>query len=107
LIGSETDDVKVYTSEGFPAGSDIVHTLEFKPQLFSITPSRGSSAGSVITVTGTGFGVETENLNLIAAGSKLCSQVTIVKYGELKCLTNAIVVAEGATLDFTINSVSQ
>jgi hypothetical protein len=84
-----------------------VHTLEFKPQLFSISPSSGSSAGSVITVTGTGFGVETKNLNLIAAGSKLCSQVTIVKYGELKCLTNAIVVAQGATLDFTINSVAQ
>jgi hypothetical protein len=46
----ETNDVQVYTSEGNPTGSDIVHTLVFIPSLLTITPSVGSSAGSRITV---------------------------------------------------------
>lgn len=55
---TSTDNIQVYTSEGFPWGSDVIHTLDFTPSLLSITPSTGSSAGSWITVEGTGFGVQ-------------------------------------------------
>jgi len=51
-----TSNIKVYTSQGLPAGSDIIHTLEFTPSLLSISPLTGSAGGSIITVDGTGFG---------------------------------------------------
>ena len=104
---TSTDNVQVYTSEGFPWGSDVIHTLDFTPSLLKITPSTGSSAGSWITVEGTGFGIQSTGLNLQADGSDLCAEVDITGYGVFRCLTNAVMVAESVTLDLSINSVAQ
>ena len=38
--------------------------LFFTPALLSITPTTGSSGGTWITVTGSGFGPETNGLNI-------------------------------------------
>lgn len=61
-----TSNVKVFTSEGYPEGMEIAHSLTFQPALLSISPSSGSSAGSWVTVTGSGFGPQTEGLNVKA-----------------------------------------
>lgn len=84
-----------------------MHTLEFTPSLLTITPSAGSSAGSWITVVGTGFGPLTEGLNLVVDGSDLCSEITIISYGVFGCMTNSVVIEAGAVLDLSIDSVSQ
>lgn len=64
LNGVVSDDVKIYTSEGYPMGSEISHYLEFAPSVLQISPSEGSAGGSWIQVTGSGFGLETSGLNL-------------------------------------------
>lgn len=58
----------------------------------------GSAGGSIITVTGSGFGVETERLNLLADGVELCATVDIIEYGIFECHTNKIEVANGAQI---------
>lgn len=56
--------IEIYSQEGYPEGADLIGSLEFTPTLLSISPSSGSSAGSWIKVTGTGFGSETTGLNI-------------------------------------------
>jgi hypothetical protein len=64
LVNSTATDIKVYTSQGYPAGMERVVPLFFTPALLSITPTTGSSGGTWITVTGSGFGPETNGLNI-------------------------------------------
>jgi hypothetical protein len=104
---TSSSSVQVYTSEGYPGGSDIIHYLDLTPSILAITPSAGSSAGSLITVEGTGFGMLTEGLNLQADGTDLCSEIEIISYGVFTCLTNAAVIASGAGLDISIDSAGQ
>ena len=52
----ESSDILVYTSEGFPSGSDIVHTVSLVPSITQIYPASGTAGGTWITVYGTGFG---------------------------------------------------
>lgn len=46
----------------------------------------------MITVTGTGFGTETEGINLrhAASGSDICTEVTVTAYGSFTCMTSAM-----------------
>lgn len=103
---ASTDDVQVFTDQGYPSGSDIAHTLEFIPSILAITPSAGSSAGTWITVEGTGFGALTEGLNLQVNGADICSEVSISTYGVFNCLTNAAVI-DGTSFGLSISSVAQ
>lgn len=107
LHGVATSDVQVYTSEGFPEGGQIAHAIEVTPSVLSITPSTGSSAGSKILVTGTGFGTETTGLDLLADGSSLCAEVEITGFGEFTCTTNEMDVAVGAVITVSMDSVEQ
>ena len=52
-----TAEIQVYSQEGYPEGADLIAALEFTPTLLSISPSSGSSAGSWVKATGTGFGL--------------------------------------------------
>ena len=56
-------DIKVYTKEGIAQMPQL--TLDLLPQFTGVEPQVGSAAGTLITVTGAGFGVEQTNLNLI------------------------------------------
>lgn len=60
--------IQVFTSAGYPEGMEIEHTLSLQPTLISASPSVGSSSGSWVTFTGSGFGPQTQGLN-IKAGS--------------------------------------
>lgn len=63
-MNSTASDIKVFTSQGYPAGMEKVVPLFFTPALLLINPTTGSSGGTWITVTGSGFGPETAGLNI-------------------------------------------
>lgn len=108
IDGVSTDDVIVYTNEGFPEGSEIAHFLEFTPALYSISPETGNSGGTWITVTGSGFGTSTNGLNLVdQSGNELCQQVSIIDYGLFECLTIEDDIVDGTTFDLSIDGVAQ
>jgi len=88
INGVSTTDVKVYTSEGYPEGAEITHTLDVPPALMAIDPAVGSAGGSKLKVTGSGFGTSTIGLNLNADGTDICSSVEIIEYGKFYCYTN-------------------
>lgn len=60
-------DLEVVTNEGYPQGQGSISLLplELQPQIISINPPVGSSGGTILTVTGAGFGVNTQGLNLV------------------------------------------
>jgi len=62
---STSSDIRILTPLGFPAGASSIKTITFAPAFFSVSPNTGASAGgTLLTVTGTGFGVNTVGLNL-------------------------------------------
>jgi len=64
--------------------------------LISLTPEVGSAAGTVVKVTGSGFGSLTTTLNLWGSASgNVCSKTTYVSSGSFLCTTNAVVLAAG------------
>jgi hypothetical protein len=81
--------------------------LDFEPAVLAITPSAGSSAGSLIHVLGSGFGMETVGLNLMAGSDVLCSEVEITGYGEFTCHTDAIEIADASVISVVVDSVAQ
>jgi hypothetical protein len=90
--------VEVFTSEGYPTGAGSLPYLELTPSLLSISPLVGSAGGSQIIVTGTGFGLGTQGLNLFDSKTNklLCSKVTVLAYGSFSCLTNPGVITDGS-----------
>jgi hypothetical protein len=52
-----TDDVVVYFADGLPSGLEELPRLSFEPRIFSVSPATGSAGGTLLTVTGSGFGV--------------------------------------------------
>ncbi len=71
-------------------------SLKITPTLLSLSPTVGSAAGTVIKVTGSGFGSLTTNLNLWSSQSgNVCSKVTYVDPYTFLCTTNPIVMADG------------
>ena len=70
------------------------------PTLISISPSSGSSGGTLITVTATAIGVDTEDVNLTigSGGEEICESVTITGYGSFTCLTKAMEISSSDSL---------
>ena len=56
---NSSSDIKFYTAEGSPSGT--LSNVSFDAGLLSISPSVGSSGGTLITVTGVGFGSGNQN----------------------------------------------
>jgi hypothetical protein len=91
-----SSDVKIYFTDGLPTGFSLITSLTFTPNFISVTPnSNGSQGGTLLTVTGTGFGVNTTLLGLknITKNAALCKEVKVTGYGTFTCLTNAVAVA--------------
>ena len=70
------------------------------PTLVSISPSSGSSGGTLITVTGTSFGVNTAEVTLIHGSTQedICQSVSITGYGTFTCLTKAMEISSSDSL---------
>jgi hypothetical protein len=55
-------NVRVYFPDGLAGGYATFAALTVTPTLVTISPSTGSSGGTLLTVTGTGFGAATQGL---------------------------------------------
>ncbi|MCP4566435.1 MAG: hypothetical protein GY841_02510, partial [FCB group bacterium] len=90
LDHESTNTVSIYMPDGLPTGYDTITTVPVTPNLVSISPATGSAGGTLLTVTGTGFGVKTEGVTLAkASGDSVCDKVTITGYGTFTCMTKA------------------
>ena len=78
------------------------------PTLVSISPSSGSSGGTLIKVTGTGFGTSTEGVNLTheSSGVDICEEVNMTSYGTFTCLTTAMEITAGDVITLKTSSGS-
>ena len=97
MLDEASNNVQTYFSDGLPSGYSDFTTVTVEPTLVSISPSTGSSGGTLITVTGTGFGTSTEGVNLTheTSGIDICEEVNMVSYGSFTCLTSAIEITAG------------
>jgi hypothetical protein len=77
-------------------------TISATPTLKSISPSNGSIGGSVITVTGSGFGTSTTGLGLYDGAQEICTSVEVVSYGVFTCTTSAVEV-DAASMQISIS----
>jgi len=97
-----SSNVALYFSEGLGNGYDSVKSLAFTPTFLWVSPNDiGSQGGTLLTVTGTGFGVNTVKLGLKKGTTALCAEVKVTGYGRFTCLTNAIAVAATDSLSMS------
>lgn len=83
--------VKIYFPDGLPTDYAKVKTVAVTPNMISVSPSSGSAGGTLITVTGTGFGTQTANVKLVdSSDADVCQTLTITGYGKFTCLTKAV-----------------
>lgn len=100
MLDEVSDNVQLYFADGLPTGYADVSSVTVSPSLVSVSPSSGSFGGTLITVTGTGFGVDTQDVNLIheATGTEICSEVEMISYGTFTCLTVSLEIAPADNL---------
>lgn len=68
------------TNDGLPLGYEAhTQSLSLEPVLLAISPKTGSSAGTLVTVTGSGFGVNTAGLGLYYEKTTLTTTSEIVE----------------------------
>ena len=100
MLDEYSSDVQIYFPDGLPTGYSDFASVSVVPTLVSISPSTGSSGGTLITVTGTGFGANTEGINLThgPSGTDICLEVNVIGYGTFTCLTTAMEINSGEQL---------
>ena len=104
-LSTSSKDIKFYIAEGSPSGS-LSH-ISYDQGLLSVYPSTGSSGGTLLTVTGVGFGIDnTESVNLyhIPSSQNLCSSVEVTGYGTFTCQTIAQEVTSSDELRLVVDS---
>ena len=110
MLDETSSDVQIYFADGLPTGYADYLSVTVVPTFVSISPATGSSGGTLITVTGTGFGTSTEGVNLTheISGTDICEEVNMTGYGTFTCLTTAmeIVTGDSITLKTTSGSYS-
>ena len=67
-LDSASTNAVVYFVDGLPTNYESKTFVEMEPKLISISPSTGSAGGTLLTVTGAGFGVDTNGVNLAIQG---------------------------------------
>ena len=83
MLDETSSDIWIYFPDGLATGSLDYTSVSVVPTLVSISPSSGSAGGTLITVTGTGFGVNTQGVNLThgPSGTDICEEVNMIGYG--------------------------
>jgi hypothetical protein len=108
MLSTSTSDVKLLSGEGYSSTASVeaIGTITLAPKLMSVAPEVGSIGGSVITVTGSGFGTGTADLGLYDASTStsICASTTVVSYGVFTCVTNTVEVSIGNTIQLEIGS---
>ena len=74
MTSSSSDNVRVYFADGLPNGYDSFTSLTVTPSFTGISPNSGSAGGNLLTVSGNGFGVDNQSVNLVhvESGQELC-----------------------------------
>ena len=100
MLDETSSNMQIYFTDGLPTGYSDFTSVTVIPTLVSISPSTGSSGGTLITVTGTGFGTSTEGVNLTheTSGTDICEEVYMTGYGSFTCLTTAMEITSGDAL---------
>ena len=107
LDSESANVVQIYFPDGFPTGYDTIRTVAVTPNLVSISPATGSAGGTLLTVTGTGFGSKTEGLTLVDSNdSDVCDKVEIIGYGQFTCQTKAIEIEKTNALKLKTSAAS-
>jgi len=99
----DVSEIKLLSAAGYSntSSEETMGSISATPTLKSISPSNGSIGGSVITVTGSGFGTSTEGLGLYDGAQEICTSVEVVSYGVFTCTTDAVEV--DATMQISIS----
>ena len=105
ILDSTVTDIVLRMPDGYPEVADPgpaaeLASLSFAPTFFSITPDLGSECGTVVTVKGTGWGINSNpanspiGLRLKPSNIDLCEGVVsgtggveILGHGEFRCQT--------------------
>ena len=100
MLDEVSENVQIYFADGLPTGYADFTSVTVVPSLVSVSPSSGSFGGTLITVTGTGFGVDTQDVNLIheTSGTEICSEVEVLSYGTFTCLTVSLEISASDNL---------
>lgn len=90
----------MYFTVGSPDGKEVLAAnVSLTPKLMAITPSSGSTAGSLITANVQGVGIKTKGIDLVDKdGKSICQNVTIVAYGKVQCKTKAQEIVAGSAI---------
>jgi len=84
-------NILVFFPEGVPKGiADVQKGFDFEPKLSKIYPNIGSTAGTTITATIAGIGVDTPvgptGLQLVdSTGGPICDELKITAYSKIQC----------------------
>jgi hypothetical protein len=82
---STSSNIQIYFADGFATDYKLITSLTLTPNFVSVSPNTGGSfGGTVLTVRGTGFGINTTLLQL-KKSADLCDKVTVTKYGTFTC----------------------
>ena len=91
MIQSTSFNTDIHLPVGHPGGTDAMNYgtgITLTPRIHSVSPNVGSLGGALIVAEVRGFGNMTTAVTLVnSAGVDICSEVSVVKYGQLKCLT--------------------
>lgn len=100
VLDETSSNVRLYFSNGLPQNYDSYGAATMTPTLVSISPSTGSSGGTLITVTAAAIGVNTADLNLAisSSGEEICETVSVTAYGTFTCLTKAMEITSADTI---------
>lgn len=107
LVGArsiDSSDIEFYTAEGSPTGE--LPYIAFGQGLVSVSPSTGSSGGTLLTVSGVGFGTdnsEVVNLYHVQSAQNLCSSVEVTGYGTFTCQTIALEIINTDVLEVFVD----
>lgn len=106
IATSTPEKVRVYFADGLATDYHSFRTANIVPTLVSVSPSTGSSGGTLVTVTGTGFGMSTSGLNLELASSstEICEKVSVTGYGTFTCLTKAMEISSSDELNLKVGT---
>jgi len=99
MLDETSANVQVYFPDGFATGYADFKSVTVTPTLVSISPSSGSAGGTLLTVTGTGFGESTQGLGLVLeSGDDICEEVKATGYGTFTCMTKVMEIESTAVL---------
>lgn len=77
--------------------------MEAAPALLMLDPPIGSAGGTKLQAIGSGFGKDTEGINIKVGSTEICESVEVTAYGKFTCTTKAIEIAVNQTVTITID----